>query len=84
MSKPDESASADAPSLELSLVVPMFEEQDNAWPLFQAIDQALADHSSWEVIFVDDGSSDDTLQRLVELAELNSRVRVIALQQYHI
>jgi len=75
-----ESASADSTSLELSLVVPMFEEQDNAWPLFQAIDQALTDHPSWEVIFVDDGSSDDTLKRLVELAEVDSRVRVIALQ----
>ena len=75
-SKPEQ----DSTSLELSLVVPMFEEQDNAWPLYQAIDQALADHNSWEVIFVDDGSADNTLQRLIELAELNSHVRVIALQ----
>lgn len=66
--------------LELSLVVPMFEEQDNAWPLFQAIDQALRDLPSWEVIFVDDGSADDTLDRLVELAQNDSRIRVIALQ----
>ena len=47
-SKPEQ----DSTSLELSLVVPMFEEQDNAWPLYQAIDQALADHNSWEAIFV--------------------------------
>ncbi len=66
--------------LELSLVVPMFEEQDNAWPLFQAIDQALRELSSWEVIFVDDGSADQTLDRLIELAQNDSRVRVIALQ----
>ena len=66
--------------LELSLVVPMYEEQDNAWPLFQAIDQALRDLPSWEVIFVDDGSADATLDRLIELAKTDSRVRVIALQ----
>jgi len=79
---PSDTAPADSAekSLKLSLVVPMFEEQDNAWPLFQAIDQALSEHDSWEVIFVDDGSADDTLARLVELAEVNSRVRVIALQ----
>lgn len=58
----------------------MYEEQDNAWPLFQAIDQALRDLPSWEVIFVDDGSEDATLDRLIELAKTDSHVRVIALQ----
>ena len=70
----------DSPVL-LSVVVPMYEEQDNAWPLFQAIDQALAGHPSWEVIFVDDGSRDNTLAKLIELAEINPHVRVIGLQR---
>ncbi|MEM7217583.1 MAG: glycosyltransferase family 2 protein [Pseudomonadota bacterium] len=75
-----ERTSERAARLELSLVVPMFEEEDNVWPLFQAIDAALSAYPSWEVLFVDDGSSDATLGRLVVLAERYPQVRVVALQ----
>ena len=66
--------------LKLSLVVPMYAEQDNTWPLYQAIAAALADLDRWEVIFVDDGSPDATLERLLDVAHSDPRVRVIALQ----
>ena len=66
---------SDAPRL--SVVVPMFEEQDNVTPLYQRLVEALTPLESWEVVFVDDGSTDQTLQRLIAITEQDSRIRVV-------
>lgn len=45
----------------LSIVVPMLNEEEGVKPLLDALEQAFADFpGGWEVIAVDDGSSDDT------------------------
>lgn len=53
---------------ELSVVVPMYNEEDNAAPLCEALQAALKD-IDYEVIFVDDGSSDRTVQNLTRAAD---------------
>ena len=59
--------------VDLSLVIPVFNEEDNVVPLYRRIVESLAgettDGASWsyEVIFVDDGSCDQTYSRLREL-----------------
>jgi dolichol-phosphate mannosyltransferase len=58
----------------LSVVVPLFNEQDNVAALQREVASALAGHD-YELILVDDGSSDETLARI----ERGPRVRVIAL-----
>lgn len=53
----------------LSIVVPVFNEEESIRHLKSAIDEALHDFKkSWEVIFVDDGSRDGTDQVLERLA----------------
>ncbi len=66
----------------VSLVVPVYNEQD-AVPLFvRAIDDALAGQGiELELLFVDDGSTDQTLPLLVELSERDARVRVVGLSR---
>ena len=54
---------------ELSVVVPVMNEEDNIQPLLQAIKDALAPHYDYEVILVDDGSTDRTKQRILEYAD---------------
>jgi glycosyltransferase involved in cell wall biosynthesis len=71
------------PKYHLSLIVPLYNEADNIAPLIHQIDQALADCCyPWEVILVDDGSSDNTNQQLSEiLKSYRNNYRVITLQR---
>ena len=53
----------------LSIVIPVFNEEESIQHLKSALDEALVDFKkSWEVIFVDDGSRDSTDQVLESLA----------------
>lgn len=65
--------------MNLSLVIPVFNEQDNLPLLFDSIYNAMGKlGQSWEVIFVNDGSRDNSLVVLKEQASKDSEhVRVI-------
>jgi len=61
-----------------SVIVPVYNEQDNIVPLYSAIVQALEPLSlSFEVILVDDGSTDATLAHAIELARSDSRLHIV-------
>jgi glycosyltransferase involved in cell wall biosynthesis len=65
-------------SKDLSIVVPVYNEVENVRPLLNEITAALANQPlDYEVIFVDDGSSDGSLELMRELAVENGRVVVI-------
>ena len=53
---------------ELSVVVPVMNEEDNIQPLLEAIRAALSEFD-YEVILVDDGSSDGTKKRILQFAD---------------
>lgn len=65
----------------LSVVVPMYNEADNAVPMIDAVQQALQDYPHpWELILVDDGSSDGTGAALRQHGrQVGPHVRVIEL-----
>jgi glycosyltransferase involved in cell wall biosynthesis len=67
----------------LSVVIPLYEEQDNVAPLLEAVHAGLARYAGpWELICVDDGSTDATGKRLVEQAtRFGDHVRVIRLRR---
>lgn len=48
--------------MELSVVIPVCDERDNVLPLAREIGTALRGSGSYEVLFVDDGSSDGTAE----------------------
>jgi len=67
----------------LSLVVPMFDEVENAAPLLDAIQEGLRDYPwPWELVVVDDGSRDGTGHALERrAAELGPHIRVVRLRR---
>jgi glycosyltransferase involved in cell wall biosynthesis len=68
-------------SPEISIVVPLLNEQDNIGPLYEQITQTLTDVYDYEIIFVDDGSSDNSFDILAELQKTDARIRVICFRK---
>ncbi|MEP0806316.1 MAG: glycosyltransferase family 2 protein [Chloroflexota bacterium] len=68
---------------DLSLVIPVYNEKDNLPLLMDAITTALTPlNRTWEVIFVDDGSTDGSLEVLTALAEKRpEHVRVVVFRR---
>lgn len=64
---------------QLSIIVPVYNEADNARPLVEAIRAAVSGMGSWELILVDDGSDDGTRGIIRELAREDSRIRLLPL-----
>ena len=66
----------------LSLVIPVYNEEENLPILFDAVAKAMKPlKKPWEVIFVDDGSRDKSLEVLRGLAEKDKHVRVIVFRR---
>lgn len=63
----------------LSIVVPLYNERDNLAPLVAATREALRGEDAWEMVLVDDGSSDGTGEEIRQLAAADSRIRLIRL-----
>ena len=77
--KPTKLVTADP---ELSLFLPVLDEEENLRPMHAKIQAALdALGKTAEVIYVDDGSTDKSLEILKEIAAADERVRVISLRR---
>ena len=61
----------------LSIVVPCFNEDESVEIFLEEIQKTLKDYN-FEVIYVNDGSSDNTLKYIKELASKNSNVKYIS------
>jgi glycosyltransferase involved in cell wall biosynthesis len=66
-----------------SVVVPVYNERDNVRPMYDALNAlATAEPTlDWEFLFVEDGSTDDTFARLVDLNGTDPRVKVARLSR---
>lgn len=69
--------------MELSLITPVYNEQDNLPLLFDAVYRAIAPlNCSWELILVDDGSRDKSLEVLKQYAQKDPlHVRIISFRR---
>jgi glycosyltransferase involved in cell wall biosynthesis len=69
----------------ISFVIPVFNEEENVEPLHDAIQDVMKEiKQKYEIIFVDDGSTDKTLQKLTALIDSsknNGTLRIIELQR---
>jgi glycosyltransferase involved in cell wall biosynthesis len=69
----------------ISLIIPVYNEQDNLQILQERIIKTFANlpETDFEIIYIDDGSSDSSLCVLRQLKLTHAKVRVIALQRNH-
>lgn len=68
---------AQSETLALSVVVPVHNEAENLSALLEEIVRALESLRDYEIVYVDDGSRDDTLPRLLDLKRTCPRLRVL-------
>jgi glycosyltransferase involved in cell wall biosynthesis len=62
----------------LSVVIPAYNEEENVPILYEKLKKVLDGlGQDYEIIFVDDGSTDGTYQRLKQLAEKDSKLKII-------
>jgi glycosyltransferase involved in cell wall biosynthesis len=63
----------------LSILIPVFNEEENIPPLFDRLITALQKTGrAYEIIFVDDGSSDGSLELLLDISKRNPNVKIIS------
>jgi len=63
--------------MDLSVVVPVRDEEENIAPLIEEICSVLENLLEYEIVYVDDGSSDKTWERLVALSEKLSQLKIV-------
>ena len=70
--------SYDAAAVDVSVVVPVRNEAGNVAPLIAEIAAALDGRCAYEIIYVNDGSTDSTSERLVEIMKQRGNLRQIS------
>jgi len=63
--------------MKLSLVVPCYNEEGNVERLFQEVKNTFKENIDYEIVFVNDGSTDKTAQELKKLHSDNENIQVI-------
>ena len=64
--------------MDVSIVVPVYNERDNLLALYRQLDEVLTSvGKSFEIVMVDDGSTDDSFERLKALAVADQRLKIV-------
>ncbi|RKY92531.1 glycosyltransferase, partial [candidate division KSB1 bacterium] len=65
-------------NLELSLIIPLYNEEDNVKPLYLSIKKVVEKlRKSYEIIFIDDGSTDKTFTLLEKISREDKHIKII-------
>jgi len=73
---------AERPAPEVSVVIPVYNEEDSVGPLHEAVVAALEPQGTrFEIVLVDDGSRDATFARCAAISARDARVRVLRLRR---
>lgn len=69
--------------MKISIIIPVYYNQDNLLPLYRDIEEKLLNHMEyeWEIVMVNDGSGDNSLVIMRQLAERDKRVRIYSLSR---
>lgn len=65
----------------ISIIIPAYNESENIEPIAQNIMQELINYEPFEIIFIDDGSTDATYEKIKELAASYNCIKCISLSR---
>jgi glycosyltransferase involved in cell wall biosynthesis len=65
----------------LSIVIPVKDERENVRPMAERVREAMRDGPPWELVFVDDGSTDGTFEELESVSRSDPRLKVVRLRR---
>ena len=61
----------------ISIVIPVFNENESIADLYSEICEIISLYNDWEIIFIDDGSSDGSAEIIIDIASKDSKVKLI-------
>lgn len=64
--------------MKISVVIPVFNEEDSIKELYGQISTALKNQKKYEIIFINDGSSDKSEKAIIDLSNEDKRVKLIS------
>ena len=64
--------------MKISVVIPVFNEQESIKELYMQISAALKNQKKYEIIFINDGSSDKSEKAIIDLSNADKRVKLIS------
>lgn len=69
--------------MKISVVIPVYYNEDNLRPLYKDIQEKLYSHTEyeWEIVMVNDGSQDNSYSIMQELAAADARLRIFSLSR---
>jgi dolichol-phosphate mannosyltransferase len=69
--------------IKLSIVIPVYYNEDNIPHLYEKLKETIFDNKNfdYELIFVDDGSKDNSYNELKKLREINNKIKLIKLSR---
>lgn len=65
----------------LSVIIPVFNEEESLPYFYKELVSRLKSHKDYEIIFIDDGSNDNSLQTLKEFSKKNTSVRIFSFRK---
>ena len=77
-----ETQDASRRNVDLSIVVPLYNEEESVEALYSSIVNSMTDQDhTFEIVFVDDGSNDRTVEIASGITESDSRLRVVVFRK---
>ena len=61
----------------LSIIIPIYNEEDNINELYKKLNRVIKSYLNYEIIFINDASTDKSFESLCKISELNKNIKII-------